>query len=50
MRYDLTLFVRETGQPDPDTDEPDKEGQLYRRYTEDALSESIYAGRNAKTS
>ncbi len=32
--YDLTLFVRETGQPDPDTDEPDKEGQLYRRYTE----------------
>lgn len=32
--YDLTLFVGETGQPDPDTDEPDKEGQLYRRYTE----------------
>ena len=32
--YDLTLFIRETGQPDPDTDEPDKEGQLYRRYTE----------------
>ena len=32
--YDLTLFVRETGQPDPDTDEQDKEGQLYRRYTE----------------
>ena len=32
--YDLTLFVRETGQPDLDTDEPDKEGQLYRRYTE----------------
>ena len=32
--YDLTLFVRETGRSDPDTGEPDREGQLYRRYTE----------------
>ena len=30
--YDLTLFVREEGQADPE--DQDAEGQLYRRYTE----------------